>query len=372
MAECEYQMEWFDHVKNYVATGSRVDLLASIAAAPFFENFSVDFKATVAEGVPIGDKDGWLLLKAMPWSRRRRRTLLQSQDWNLHLFSGPTGKSHGSATAMKLSSIEATGPRVDVDLRDSNLMDITRPNGIYKVLLWAASSGRIRTIFGGPPRRSYLALDPERRVKEEHLVARMLILGMVATEGRRRWRSERVGFALEHPEAPGGDCLWTTDMWSKFAEVFGMNTVRCSKGVTGTNMDLHSARAVTSTTTSSGTWTDSYIQCLEKAICSWNGFPPGESILCYMLPGESAVRIGKMTPKEWQLHVQRDHLPFRRDCKHCVQASSGRPHRRVKHRSAYVLSADVAGPFRTKGRSTDTNLPGALERYPQVAGRNRD
>ena len=32
-----------------------------------------------------------------------------------------------------------------------------------------------------------------------------------------------------------------------------------------------------------------------------------------------------------------------------------RPHRRVAHKSAYVLSADVAGPFRVKGVSTETN-----------------
>ena len=75
-----------------------------------------------AEGVSTRDKDGWLLLKAMPWSRRKRRTLFQSQDWNVHLFSGPSGKGCGSATANKLSSVESTGAKVDVDLRDSALM----------------------------------------------------------------------------------------------------------------------------------------------------------------------------------------------------------------------------------------------------------
>eukprot|EP00439_Symbiodinium_sp_Y106_P004232 s10784_g1.t1 len=120
-------------MKNYATTGARVDLLASIAAAPFFEHFTADFKATAAESVPTREKDGWLLLKSMPWSRRRRRTLFQSEDWNLHLFSGPTGKNNGSTTAAKLSSVEATGPKVDVDLRNSNLMDLARPSGIYKV-----------------------------------------------------------------------------------------------------------------------------------------------------------------------------------------------------------------------------------------------
>ena len=305
--------------------------------------------------IPMGEKDGWLLLKSMPWSRRKRRTLFQSQNWNLHLFAGPTGRNHGSSTAAKLSSVESTGPKVDVDIRDSNLMDVARPDGVYKVLLWAAANGRLRTIIGGPPRRSYLALDPERRAKEQHLVARMLVLGMVAAEGRKQRRSERVGFALEHPDALDGDCLWTTSMWAHYAEEFGMDVVKCGRGATGTNLELQSLRSLSSSTTPQGTWTDGYVRCIENAVVSWNGFPLGETVLCYMLPGEKAVRIGKMTAKEWQLHVQRDHLPFRRDCRHCVQAASGRPHRRVMHRSAYVLSADVAGPFRTKGRSTDTN-----------------
>ena len=355
VSECEYKMEWFDHVRNYTLTGARVDLLAAIAAAPFFENLTADFKATASEGIPMGEKDGWLLLKSMPWSRRKRRTLFQSHNWNLHLFAGPTGRNHGSSTAAKLSSVESTGPKVDVDIRDSNLMDVARPDGVYKVLLWAAANGRLRTIIGGPPRRSYLALDPERRAKEEHLVARMLILGMVATEGRKQRRSERVGFALEHPDVLDGDCLWTISMWARYAEEFGMDVVKCGRGATGTNLELQSLRSLSSSTTPQGTWTDGYVRCIENAVVSWNGFPLGESVLCYMLPGERAVRIGKMTAKEWQLHVQRDHLPFRRDCRHCVQAASGRPHRRVTHRSAYVLSADVAGPFRTKGRSTDTN-----------------
>eukprot|EP00439_Symbiodinium_sp_Y106_P070347 s1173_g12.t1 len=44
VAECEYQMEWFDHVKSFVATGERVDLLAAIASAPFFKDLPMDFK----------------------------------------------------------------------------------------------------------------------------------------------------------------------------------------------------------------------------------------------------------------------------------------------------------------------------------------
>ena len=60
--------------------------------------------------------------------------------------------------------------------------------------------------------------------------------------------------------------------------------------------------------------------------------------------------LRKMTPEELQLHVKRDHLPYRKDCRHCIQSAAGRPHRRTSHRSVYVLSIDVAGPFRHRGK----------------------
>ena len=278
VAECEYQMEWFDHVKSFVATGERVDLLAAIASAPFFKDLPMDFKATAAEGVSTRDKDGWLLLKAMPRSRRKRRTLFQSQDWNVHLFSGPSGKGCGSATANKLSSVESTGAKLDVDLRDSALMDVTRANGIYKLLLWAAA--QLRTIIGGPPRRSYLALDPERRPKEQALIARMLVLGMVAMEGRRHLRSERVGLALEHPDVMDGSSAWQSSMWRSFAEAFDLMLYKTARGATGTNMDLQPTEGLTSSTTSTGAWTNDYIAHLEKAVNSWTGFSSGGCATC--------------------------------------------------------------------------------------------
>ena len=53
----------------------------------------------------------------------------------------------------------------------------------------------------------------------------------------------------------------------------------------------------------------------------------------------------------WRLHVERDHVPFRKDCEQCVMSlGTGRPHRRTKQKSAYVLSVDVGGPLRAVSR----------------------
>ena len=67
---------------------------------------------------------------------------------------------------------------------------------------------------------------------------------------------------------------------------------------------------------------------------------------------EGSFEIRKMTKEQgWRLHLLRDHVPFRRDCEQCVMSlGTGRQHRRVKQRSAHVLSVDVGGPMRVKSK----------------------
>ena len=48
----------------------------------------------------------------------------------------------------------------------------------------------------------------------------------------------------------------------------------------------------------------------------------------------------------WSQHVQAGHIPFRRDCRVCQEASAkSHPHRKVAHPHASTLSIDVAGPY---------------------------
>ena len=57
--------------------------------------------------------------------------------------------------------------------------------------------------------------------------------------------------------------------------------------------------------------------------------------------------------QSWRLHVQRDHVPFRKDCEYCVMMmGTGKQHRRTKQKSAYVLSVDVGGPMRVRSKDT--------------------
>ena len=60
---------------------------------------------------------------------------------------------------------------------------------------------------------------------------------------------------------------------------------------------------------------------------------------------------------QWQEHLRQDHVPFRNDCRICLeQMGRGLPHRR-RHQArsaAYTMSVDLAGPFK---KAADTIEP---------------
>ena len=64
-------------------------------------------------------------------------------------------------------------------------------------------------------------------------------------------------------------------------------------------------------------------------------------------------QVVKLRKLSWQEHIAAGHCPMRRDCRVCQEASGqDRPHRRIKHKHAYCLSLDLAGPLK-KGRDID-------------------
>ncbi|CAE7215740.1 GIP, partial [Symbiodinium sp. CCMP2456] len=59
-------------------------------------------------------------------------------------------------------------------------------------------------------------------------------------------------------------------------------------------------------------------------------------------------RVNDPSPAEverWKAHLQNGHVPYRRDCRQCIEgAGVGVQHRRVRHPQSYALSADLFGP----------------------------
>eukprot|EP00439_Symbiodinium_sp_Y106_P066974 s337_g11.t1 len=85
--------------------------------------------------------------------------------------------------------------------------------------------------------------------------------------------------------------------------------------------------------------------------------------------GEEKVgRLAKFNAQEWRLHLQRDHLPYRRDCRVCAERFSGKPHKRIFHPSACVLSIDTASLFRHNAMGSYKYLLVACYRFPQLRG----
>ena len=71
------------------------------------------------------------------------------------------------------------------------------------------------------------------------------------------------------------------------------------------------------------------------------------------LKWELTRELPKMKKLSWEEHIKLGHLPYRRDCRVCQEASArDRPHRRLRHPEGNVLSVDLTGPFRY-GRDTD-------------------
>ena len=62
---------------------------------------------------------------------------------------------------------------------------------------------------------------------------------------------------------------------------------------------------------------------------------------------QEGAKLTKLKPADeatWREHFLNDHLPHRRDCRHCVQAQArSKPHPRLVHASAYTLSVDMSG-----------------------------
>ena len=87
----------------------------------------------------------------------------------------------------------------------------------------------------------------------------------------------------------------------------------------------------------------------------WAAWAPGlvaaikESLKIYLHQRDQCLvqRLNKMDLEEWKRHIRSQHMPYRRDCRRCLElAGVDSPHRRSHaDSSAYVLSIDLVGPY---------------------------
>ncbi|CAE7871322.1 GIP, partial [Symbiodinium necroappetens] len=253
----------------------------------------------------------------------KRKQMYQSDGWVVHLFAGDEKTSDSKVL-------------VEVDVTATRAMDLTRQDGIFKIIAWAAITGRIKAIIGGPPRQaiptpSQGARCQDQYHKEMQLVVRMMALWYMAEEGRcKRWRQGQlqtpavkphVAFLLEHPEAKCREhvSLFQTSLWKMFALDALMGEVQLEVNgrptVLGGNLDLWHLQGGNLGAFGAQRWPLELVAHLARSLRAWMGLRNREGVLASLtrrswMDINEEAHLGKFDVKDWQLHLQRDHLPY--------------------------------------------------------------
>ena len=172
------EQSWSQHLFDFLDTGSRTAQLRAMEAEDSpFKGLSASVRAALAEEVVLNVDAGAKYVKAMPISRRMRRTLLAA-PWTLHLYAG--AGNHGD--------LKSLGPMLEVDIQISKAYDLRKTAGTYRALLWSAAQGLLDGVVGAPPCRG---------TEDEELVAKQMWLMMVAKAARIKRTGFPVYLAME-------------------------------------------------------------------------------------------------------------------------------------------------------------------------------
>ena len=327
---------------------------------------------------------------------------MASKDWVVRLYAG-----EGCSNDSFVGVVNKKGKVVlEVDTVNSRLWDINGPTATYKLLIWAASKGKIADVIGSPPETTWTSttmgpgneskfafrntdnpygvkeLSVLQQLKTDKVTAcvakQMLVWMMAMLKGKRN-----VGFLVEYPEGlnekveDGGNAMvfWTTEMWKSFRSLTGMTMVSFNQGAFG-----HRSRRPTTI----GTTYPMLKEIDGEVDCGNEWIPPSllprrtlrawseefkwmvalAAVDCVPAPmaeerelEDCGARLGKLTKDErlaWKQHLLQDHQPYRSDCSICMNAqATGYQHRRRKHPQLYSLAMDLAGPFKVHGRDMD-------------------
>ncbi|CAE7767290.1 RE2 [Symbiodinium sp. CCMP2592] len=364
------QEDWRQNLAAYAQEGCVVDGLQVLFKSPIFKDLPEAVTGTMVPNV---------------------EEITQAPDEiegvDLEYVRRKEGKSTGTNTEVVV---------VNVDVLLNGGWSMTGP--AYKALMWGAMSSRVKAVLGAPPAGTFsvkrheerpgypgpvrsasepyglVDLNPTERYyvdKETTLVARQLMLYLVA---HAKSGGHEVKFCMSHPEnaeeiVNGKDApsLWRTPMMKSFIEAtepLGMKKVSFDQGAFGylskspvtivSNLDFEffdEMREAENVKERKQDERRPWATAVRRNVAEklMDSGVASTRAWAHRDPGPD---IRKMTAEQgWRLHVQRDHVPFRKDCEQCVMSlGTGRPHRRTKQKSAYVLSVDVGGPLRAVSR----------------------
>ena len=226
-------------------------------------------------------------------------------------------------------------------------------------------------------------MEEQKQVDEDDvLMWRLLFLGIVGDFVKQSMQAdERLIFAVEQPEEPSYKpevvSFWWTKEWQKLRDCMGWKETAFNQG------DLvHHLEVTPIKPTKFGGNLELQLPVQRNHLAAPR--PPGGSgdskSLARWVPGlmdlvtdalyRQAFKLGdevKCKAMSWVDHCAAGHVPFRRDCRVCQEASAkGRPHRKVAHPLSGTLSVDVAGPL-VKARELHWAEGGPYMKYMLVA-----
>ena len=402
MIKKEEERSWMELLREFAKSGSKPLLLKAILIAPFTRDLPSDVQSMLVEG--FDPHQGESYVKALPLPRRKRRALMASRSWVVSLFAGKEDYRNDPFDA-----IPAGGKTIlEIDMSKSRLWDVNREAGVYQLLLWAASVGKISDVVCSPPCKTWQTTatplhGPESypmRTKEQPnglkdltvaqkqkvtndmaCAAKTMVVWMLAQMCGQR----NVGFIMEYPatsEKTTGQAslrasVWDTEMWKWFRSISGIKEVFFHMGAYGhraqrpttmatnypslvqldKNNNFHEDCVPSSLLTSEElrSWSRPFRSLVKDAIIDHH-------VGCWEDEEEMVnadIKLSKLTKEQreaWQRHLLNDHQPYRADCSVCINAqATGYQHRRRKHPMMYTLALDLAGPFRQKGRDMEND-----------------
>ncbi|CAE6936887.1 GIP [Symbiodinium sp. CCMP2592] len=363
--------DWRVLLAKYSEEGCSADGLQALYTSPVFEALPNEVRTRVAPQLDASPGAGWDYLKLLPLPRRMRKRLFKSSCWVLNMFAGEK-KGDPVQTLSGTTSSRHQGEVVVINVDVTLSLGWNLQGEVYKALLWGAMNSKVKAVVASPP-ISGLASggmqegDGDHRfIKDTEMVAKTLFLYLVsytAAEGAEP------AFVIGAPTE--ATSFWKSDMMKKFQEVvgeigvkeceleqggFGHPEIAPMKLLHNVGLDPHHGlkdlrpdhlRPTRDPGFPVRRWCPGLRRAVQEGI---RAMGLGDGADGHESEGECELR--KLSKEQaWKLHIQRDHVPFRRDCEQCVMMlGTGRPHRRVHQKSCYVLGVDVGGPLRVPSK----------------------
>ena len=349
--------------ERFADTGTRRDALAALFAQPYLDEVPEELKASLAEAIPTGKdlEDGKSVLKDLPLRRSSRRLLLNSDRWVVHLCSGKPRspeplKEWSDQNGMLML-------HVDVLEKGGKGWDLLRQQGVWRALLWAASKGKIAAVLSSPPR-----YKPGE-------AAKLPLQAMVLWSFASVMRKGGIPYLAEQPGLP-------TSVQSTFGKWSGTEVLSLSQGALGdefsrptviqTNLDLKyvstlPAKGRTEAPPHGREWTLHFRKEIVRALKGCPSTPSCNELDKAIAEARGVTitngdqeeqprieKVGEAGLQEWREHILNGHVPYRKDCRRCVEgAGLGIQRRKVKYPHSYALSADLFGPVPPDERGRD-------------------